>query len=64
MTLSLRRAVTGLLSFAAAEEQALLAAAGFAEPGEDPGGPERWHKMPGSCLFVPCSVVPGKRPLA
>ena len=55
MTLSLRRAVTGLLSFAAAEEQALLAAAGFAEPGEDPGssgarggrgGPDRWGAVP------------------
>jgi hypothetical protein len=46
VTLSLRRAVTGLLSFAAAEEQALLAAAGFAEPGEDPGGPERWAAVP------------------
>jgi hypothetical protein len=46
VTLSLRRAVTGLLSFAAAEEQALLAAAGFAEPGEDPGGPDHWAAVP------------------
>jgi hypothetical protein len=41
MTAGLRRAVTGLLSFAAAEEQALLAADGFG-PGSDGGSPGRW----------------------
>jgi hypothetical protein len=45
MTAGLRRAVTGLLSFAAAEEQALLAADGFG-PGSDGGSPGRWAAVP------------------
>ena len=45
MTVDLRRAVTGLLSFAAAEEQALLAADGFG-PGSDGGSPDRWSAVP------------------
>jgi len=44
-TLTLRRAVTGLLSFAAAEEQALLAAAAFC-PDYDRGSPDRWAAVP------------------
>ena len=45
MTADLRRAVTGLLSFAAAEEQALLAADTFG-PGSDGGSPDRWAAVP------------------
>ena len=45
MTADLRRAVAGLLSFAAAEEQALLAADGFG-PGSDGGSPDRWSAVP------------------
>ena len=45
MTAGLRRAVTGLLSFAAAEEQALLAADGFG-PGSDGGSPGHWAAVP------------------
>ena len=41
----LRRAVTGLLSFAAAEEQALLAADAFG-PGSGGGSPDRWAAVP------------------
>jgi tetratricopeptide (TPR) repeat protein len=41
----LRRAVTGLLSFAAAEEQALLAADAFG-PGSSGGSPDRWAAVP------------------
>ena len=44
-TLPLRRAVTGLLSFAAAEEQALLAAA-VLRPDDDRGSPDRWAAVP------------------
>lgn len=45
MPADLRRAVAGLLSFAAAEEQALLAADGFG-PGSDGGSPDRWAAVP------------------
>ena len=45
MTADLRRAVTGLLSFAAAEEQALLAADAFG-PGSGGGSPDRWAAVP------------------
>ena len=45
MTADLRRAVTGLLSFAAAEEQALLAAEGL-RPGSGGGGPDNWAAVP------------------
>lgn len=45
MTADLRRAVTGLLSFAAAEEQELLAADGFG-PGSGGGSPGRWDAVP------------------
>ena len=45
MTAGLRRAVTGLLSFAAAEEQALLAADAFG-PGSGGGSPDRWAAVP------------------
>jgi len=45
VTADLRRAVAGLLSFAAAEEQALLAADGFG-PGSDGGSPDRWAAVP------------------
>jgi hypothetical protein len=41
----LRRVVTGLLSFAAAEEQGLLAAAAFC-PDDDRGSPDRWAAVP------------------
>jgi tetratricopeptide (TPR) repeat protein len=41
----LRRAVAGLLSFAAAEEQALLAAVGFG-PGSGGGSPGHWAAVP------------------
>ena len=41
----LRRAVTGLLSFAAAEEQELLAAAAL-RPDYDRGSPDRWAAVP------------------
>ena len=44
MTADLRRAVTGLLSFAA-EEQALLAADAFG-PGSGGGSPDRWAAVP------------------
>jgi hypothetical protein len=44
-TLALRSAVTGLLSFAAAEEQALLAADAF-RPGSGGGGPDNWAAVP------------------
>jgi len=45
MTADLRRAVTGLLSFAAAEEQELLAADGFG-PGSGGGSPGCWDAVP------------------
>jgi hypothetical protein len=45
VTADLRRAVTGLLSFAAAEEQALLAADAFG-PGSVGGSPDRWAAVP------------------
>jgi len=45
VTAGLRRAVTGLLSFAAAEEQALLAADAFG-PGSGGGSPDRWAAVP------------------
>jgi hypothetical protein len=45
VTADLRRAVTGLLSFAAAEERALLAADAFG-PGSDGGSPDRWAAVP------------------
>ena len=45
MTADLRRAVTGLLSFAAAEEQALLAADAFG-PGSGGGSPDRRAAVP------------------
>jgi hypothetical protein len=46
-TAALRRAVTGLLSFAAAEEQALLAADAFGpDGGGDEDGPGRWAAVP------------------
>jgi len=45
VTADLRRAVAGLLSFAAAEEQALLAADGFG-PDSDGGSPDRWAAVP------------------
>jgi len=45
VTADLRRAVTGLLSFAAAEEQALLAADAFG-PGSGGGSPDRWAAVP------------------
>lgn len=44
-TLALRRAVAGLLSFAAAEEQALLAAHAF-RPGSGGGSPGNWAAVP------------------
>jgi len=44
-TLALRRAVAGLLSFAAAEEQALLAAEAF-RPGSGGGSPDNWAAVP------------------
>ena len=44
-TAGLRSALAGLLSFAAAEEQALLAADAF-RPGDDRGGPDRWAAVP------------------
>ncbi len=44
-TIGLRTALTGLLSFAAAEEQALLAADGFG-PGSDGGSPDNWAAVP------------------
>ena len=40
-TIALRRTVTGLLSFAAAEETELLAAAAF-RPDYDRGSPDKW----------------------
>ena len=45
MPADLRRAVAGLLSFAAAEEQALLAADGFG-PGSGGGSPDNWAAVP------------------
>jgi hypothetical protein len=45
VTAGLRRAVAGLLSFAAAEEQALLAADAFG-PGSGGGSPDRWAAVP------------------
>ena len=45
MTADLRRAVAGLLGFAAAEEQALLAADGFG-PGSGGGSPDHWAAVP------------------
>ena len=45
-TAALRRAVTGLLSFAAAEEQALLAADAFGPDGAGEDGPDRWAAAP------------------
>jgi len=45
VTADLRRAVAGLLSFAATEEQALLAADGFG-PDSDRGSPDRWAAVP------------------
>jgi hypothetical protein len=44
-TLTLRRAVKGLLSFAAAEEEQLLAAAAFCLD-YDRGSPDRWAAVP------------------
>jgi len=44
-TIQLRTALAGLLSFAAAEEQALLAADGF-RPGSDGGSPGHWAAVP------------------
>jgi hypothetical protein len=44
-TTAVRRAVAGLLSFAAAEEQALLAADAF-RPGSDGGSPDNWAAVP------------------
>jgi len=44
-TIGLRTALTGLLSFAAAEEQALLAADAFG-PGSDGGSPDHWAAVP------------------
>ncbi len=44
-TMPLRRAVAGLLSFAAAEEQALLAAAAL-RADYDRGSPDRWAAVP------------------
>ena len=44
-TIELRTALAGLLSFAAAEEQALLAAAAFC-PDYDRGSPDRWAAVP------------------
>ena len=44
-SVELRRAVTGLLSFAAAEEQALLAADAFG-PGSGGGSPDNWAAVP------------------
>jgi hypothetical protein len=44
-TAALRRAVAGLLGFAAAEEQALLATDAFG-PGPDGGGPDHWAAVP------------------
>ncbi len=49
MTLSLRGAVTGLLSFACAEEQALVLGCGFGcgfGAGSDGGSPDRWAAVP------------------
>jgi len=43
-TIQLRTALAGLLSFAAAEEQALLAAA--FRPGSDGGSPDNWAAVP------------------
>jgi len=40
-TIALRRTVTGLLSFAAAEETELLAGAAF-RPDYDRGSPDKW----------------------
>ena len=46
-TSELRSALAGLLSFAAAEEQALLAADAFHfHPGDDRGTPDRWAAVP------------------
>ncbi len=59
MTLPLRRAVTGLLSFAAAEEQALLAAAAFC-PGYDRGSPDRWPPYPAAPARSP--QLPARSP--
>ena len=44
-TITLRAALAGLLSFAAAEEQALLAADGFG-PGSGGGSPDNWAAVP------------------
>ncbi len=44
-TAELRTALAGLLSFAAAEEQALLAATAF-RPDHDRGSPDRWAAVP------------------
>lgn len=44
-SVELRRAVAGLLSFAAAEEQALLAADAF-RPGSGWGSPDNWAAVP------------------
>jgi hypothetical protein len=44
-TLALRRAVTGLLSFAAAKERALLAADAFG-PDSGGGSPDTWAAVP------------------
>ncbi len=44
-TAELRTALAGLLSFAAAEEQALLAATAF-RPDNDRGSPDRWAAVP------------------
>ena len=44
-TAELRTTLAGLLSFAAAEEQALLAATAF-RPDHDRGSPDRWAAVP------------------
>ena len=44
-TILLRRAITGLLNFAAAEEQELLATAAFC-PDYDRGSPDKWAAVP------------------
>jgi hypothetical protein len=49
VTADLRRAVTGLLSFAAAEEQALLAADGSG-PGSGGGSPDQAAQTPAEAI--------------
>lgn len=45
-TSALRTVITGLLGFAAAEEEMLLTAASVAARGGDAGGPRRWAAVP------------------